>query len=382
MPDPVHGAAASGAIPGVRHIVAVASGKGGVGKSTVAVNVAVALRTAGHGVGLLDADIYGPSAPLMVGTQAQPRPAGEQMIRPVEKYGISVISMGFFLTDQSPVIWRGPMAMSATKQFLRGVVWGQLDYLVVDLPPGTGDIALTLAQEVPLGGGIVVTTPQDVALADVRRGVLMLRQVRAPVLGVVENMSAYVCPRCGTRDDIFGSRTAAEIERELGAPVLAEIPLVEAVCRYGDAGTPIVIAEPDHVVSRIFAAVAERVRELLESGAAAGGEPEPAGIEHLDGEGRLRITWTDGHVSDYPAAYLRGWCPCAQCQGHEGARQFVRVASPVLVSFEHVGRYALSFRWRDGHSTGIYSYRYLRELCACRRCKPEGIGEPAAGPAS
>jgi ATP-binding protein involved in chromosome partitioning len=361
----------------VRHILAVASGKGGVGKSTVAVNLALALRVGGKRVGLLDADIYGPSAPIMTGTTAAPRPGGDQMIHPPEKHGLKIISMGFFLNDQSPVIWRGPMAMSATRQFLRGVVWGDLDYLVVDLPPGTGDIALTLAQEVPLAGGVVVTTPQDVALADVRRGVLMLHQVRAPVLGIVENMAGYVCPQCGTRDDVFGVRSAEELERELGAPVLAEIPIVEAVCRAGDAGTPIVVAEPDHPVSRAFVALAERVRAALDD-AAAGAEPEPAEIGHVAAEGRLRITWTDGHVSDYPLAYLRGWCPCAQCQGHGGTRQFVPAANADLVSWERVGRYAVSFRWGDGHFTGIYSYPYLRDLCACRRCKPEGVGDAAS----
>jgi ATP-binding protein involved in chromosome partitioning len=377
MPEHAAGAPAQGSIPGVRHILAVASGKGGVGKSTVAVNLALALRAGGQRVGLLDADIYGPSAPIMMGTSAQPRPGGDEKIHPVEKHDVRIISMGFFLNERSPVIWRGPMAMSATKQFLRGVVWGDLDYLVVDLPPGTGDIALTLAQEVPLGGGIVVTTPQDVALADVRRGVLMLRQVRTPVLGIIDNMVGYVCPQCGTRDDVFGTRSAEEIERALGAPVLAEIPLLEAVCRSGDAGTPIVAAEPDHPVSRLFLAVAERVRASLDGEAAAAG-PEPADIEHVAAEGQVRITWTDGHVSEYPLVYLRGWCPCAQCQGHGGTRQFIPATNADLVSWERVGRYAVSFRWRDGHFTGIYSYSYLRELCACRRCKPEGVGAPAS----
>lgn len=359
-------------LPGVRHIVAVASGKGGVGKSTVAVNLACALAQAGGGVGLLDADIYGPSAPLMLGSTDAPQPGADNRIRPVERHGLRVISMGFFLNDQTPVIWRGPLAMSATKQFLRGVDWGELEYLIVDLPPGTGDIALTLAQEVPLSGGVVVTTPQDVALADVRRGVAMLEQVRTPVIGIVENMSGYVCSRCGTREEIFGERSRADLERILGAPVLAEVPLVEEVCRLGDAGTPIVIAKPDHPVSRIFAALAVRVRGALDGTRGAAGDPEPVTLRHDADGSLLYITWSDGHESEYPLAYLRGWCPCAECQGHEGRRRFVHSAHTQLSSWEPVGRYAICFGWQDGHRTGIYSYAYLRALCACPGCKPGG----------
>jgi ATP-binding protein involved in chromosome partitioning len=360
-------------IPGVDRIVAVASGKGGVGKSTVAVNLALALRASGCRVGLLDADIYGPSVPIMLGADERPGAFGPDRIRPVERHGIAMISMGFFLNEQTPVIWRGPLAMSATKQFLRGVEWGQVDYLVVDLPPGTGDIALTLAQEVPLSGGIVVTTPQDVALADVRRGVAMLRQVRAPVLGVIENMAGFVCTHCGTRDDVFGIRSRDELEAALGAPVLAEIPLLEEVCRFGDGGRPIVVAAPDHPVSRAFGEAAARVRTALEDGVESSAEAEPAEITQLEGERRLRIAWTDGHVSEYPLTYLRGWCPCAECQGHGGTRRFIETRDAGLSSWEPVGRYAVSFRWQDGHATGIYSHAYLRELCACRLCKPQGV---------
>jgi len=367
-------------LPGVRHIIAVASGKGGVGKSTVAVNLACALAQGGDRVGLLDADIYGPSAPLMLGSAAAPQPGEDSKIRPVEQHGLRVISMGFFLNDKTPVIWRGPMAMSATKQFLRGVDWGELDYLVVDLPPGTGDIALTLAQEVPLSGGVVVTTPQDVALADVRRGVAMLEQVRAPVVGVVENMSGFVCSRCATRDEIFGERSREDLERLLGAPVLAEVSLVEEVCRLGDAGTPIVIVQPEHPVSRIFATLAERVRSALD-GATAAAEAEPVTIREDAAGALLYVAWSDGHASEYPLVYLRGWCPCAECQGHEGRRRFVHAADAALASWEPVGRYAICFAWRDGHRTGIYSYAYLRALCACPRCKPEGPDAGGPGPA-
>jgi ATP-binding protein involved in chromosome partitioning len=360
-------------IPGVRHIVAVASGKGGVGKSTVAANLAIALRGGGENeVGLLDADIYGPSAPTMLGITEGPTAADGGAIRPVVAHGIKVISMGFFLNDQTPVIWRGPLAMSAVKQFLRGVEWGVLDYLVVDLPPGTGDIALTLAQEVPLSGGVVVTTPQDVALADVRRGVAMLRQVRAPVLGVVDNMATFVCPACGTADPIFGSRRPEELEQVLGAPVLAEIPLDERVCRSGDAGSPVVVAAPEHPASVRFQELAARVRVRLERGGDAPLEVEPVEIVVDQVGSAVRVSWSDGHASEYPLAYLRGWCPCAECQGHGGDRHFVHAANTRLASWETVGRYATCFRWEDGHATGIYSHGYLRSLCACGACKPAG----------
>jgi len=242
-------------LPGVGKVIAVASGKGGVGKSTVAVNLSVALHALGYRVGLLDADVYGPSVPLMMGTEAVPRAGHDKKVFPVEKYGISLISMGFFLDDQSPVIWRGPVVMGIIRQFLRDVLWGELDYLIVDLPPGTGDASLTLAQEIPLNGGVVVSTPQDVALLDVNRGIAMFRQVHVPILGIVENMSYYLCPHCGEREEIFGHGGTAKT----GLEVLGEIPLVEEVRTGGDAGKPIVLQHPEHPVSLAFRTLATRV---------------------------------------------------------------------------------------------------------------------------
>ncbi len=242
-------------IPGVRRILAVASGKGGVGKSTVAVNLSLALASLGHKVGLLDADIYGPSVPMMMGTNATPRAGQDKKIYPVEKYGVSLISMGFFLDDQSPVIWRGPIVMSIVRQFLRDVIWSELDYLVVDLPPGTGDIALTLAQEVPLHGGVIVTTPQDVALLDVQRGISMFKQVNVPLLGVIENMSFYECPVCHEKEEIFGHGGA----QKTGLKVLGQVPLVEEVRVGADAGKPVVVSAPDHPVAQEFFGIARQV---------------------------------------------------------------------------------------------------------------------------
>ena len=249
------------AIPGVADVVAVASTKGGVGKSTVAVNLAGALTRLGKRVGILDADIYGPSLPTMLGLAGRPRVVEQTRVMPLEKYGLRVMSMGFFLDDTSPVIWRGPLVTGLLRQFLKDVEWGELDVLVVDLPPGTGDVPLTLAQQVPLSGGVVVTTPQAVSVIDVERGIAMFQQVNAPVLGLVENMSDYVCPQCGTHDALFGAGGAARLEQQFGVPVLARIPLEPAVRQSGDAGMPIVLAQPEHPVSRTYVRLAEQVLE-------------------------------------------------------------------------------------------------------------------------
>jgi ATP-binding protein involved in chromosome partitioning len=251
------------ALPGIGDIVAVSSTKGGVGKSTVAVNLACALTGLGRRVGMLDADIYGPSLPTMLGLSGRPRVAEQTKVFPLERYGLRVMSMGFFLDDTSPVIWRGPLVTGLLRQFLKDVQWGELDLLVVDMPPGTGDAALTLVQQVPLSGGLVVTTPQAVSVIDVERGIAMFNQVNTPVLGIVENMSVYICPHCGTRDELFGSGGAARLERRFGVPVLGQIPIVPAIRASGDAGTPIVIDQPQHPVSQIYRSIAEHVLERI-----------------------------------------------------------------------------------------------------------------------
>jgi ATP-binding protein involved in chromosome partitioning len=248
----------------VRWKIAVASGKGGVGKSTVAANLALALKRLGHTVGLLDADIYGPSQHMMMGCTDRPMVNQDDKIIPVDGNGVGVMSLGFLMDADTPVIWRGPMVMKALEQFLVDVAWGTLDFLVVDLPPGTGDAQLTITQMVPLSGAVIVTTPQDVALADVRRGLEMFKQMHAPVLGVIENMSYHLCPGCGARAELFGHGGGAVMAEELDVPFLGEVPLDRSVREAGDHGLPIVAAAPSSPQGRVFHEIAERVLVRLE----------------------------------------------------------------------------------------------------------------------
>ena len=251
-------------LPDVRFAIAVASGKGGVGKSTVAANLALALERIGRRVGLMDSDIYGPSQQMMMGISEKPYVNESNQIVPIERYGVRVMSLGFLMDVDQPVIWRGPMVMKAVEQFLQDVAWGKLDFLVIDLPPGTGDAQLTLTQKIHLAGAVIVTTPQDVSLIDARKGLAMFQKVNVPVLGIVENMSYYVCPECGHREEIFkhgGGRKTAE---ELQVPFLGEIPLDPKVAVGGDAGRPIVAAEPKSPVTEAYLRIAEEVVRQLE----------------------------------------------------------------------------------------------------------------------
>ena len=263
-PRPVPG------IPGIEAVIAVASGKGGVGKSTTAVNLALGLRDLGLKVGVLDADIYGPSVPRLLAIKGRPETIGGRTLRPMEAYGMKVMSIGFLVDEETPMIWRGPMVMSAITQMLREVEWGKLDVMVVDMPPGTGDAQLTLAQQVPLAGAVIVSTPQDLALIDARRGIAMFRRVDVPVLGVVENMSYFLCPHCGKRTDVFSHGGAkAEAER-LGVPFLGEVPLEPIIRETSDAGLPVVATKPDSPQAAIYREIAARVRDgLAQKGARA-----------------------------------------------------------------------------------------------------------------
>jgi ATP-binding protein involved in chromosome partitioning len=261
-PGPQAGAARAEAkplAPGVRAFVAVASGKGGVGKSTTAVNLALALATMGHKVGLLDADIYGPSMPRMMGITGRPRTREDRTIEPMERYGVRCMSMGFLVPEEAPMIWRGPMVMSAIEQLLRDVAWGELDVMVVDLPPGTGDAQLTLTQRVPLTGAVIVSTPQDIALIDARKGLNMFRKVDVPVFGIVENMSYFECPNCGHRSEIFSHGGAHREAVQLDVDFLGEIPLVAAIRETSDGGKPIVVADPASPSAKAYLEIARKV---------------------------------------------------------------------------------------------------------------------------
>ena len=250
-------------IPNVKFKIAVASGKGGVGKSTVATNLAIVLAQDGAQVGLMDADAYGPSIPTMMGAKEQPQTSPEKKLIPIVRHGIKLMSIGFLVPDEQALIWRGPMLHSAVRQFLGDVIWGELDYLIIDLPPGTGDVALSLTQSVPLTGGVIVTTPQDVALADVRRGAAMFDKLGVPILGVVENMSYFACPHCGERTDIFRRDGGAKTSEKLGTRFLGEIPLDAEVCTAGDLGVPIVASHPDSPQSQAFRNISHQLVEVL-----------------------------------------------------------------------------------------------------------------------
>lgn len=263
-PGPGQSAVAAQEIPGVSHIIAVASGKGGVGKSTVAVNLAMALAALGKRTGLLDADVYGPSTPKMLGTEdAKPRSTERETIIPIETHGLKTMSIGYLLEEDSPVIWRGPMVTGLLRQFLFQVEWGQLDFLILDLPPGTGDAQLTLVQSIALTGGLIVTTPQDVALLDVRRGIQMFQRTSVPVLGILENMSGFECSHCGQITEIFSGEGGEKAAQEYGVPFLGKIPLEPATALGGDAGTPVITTDPEGIFGQVIMRTAHGIMEQV-----------------------------------------------------------------------------------------------------------------------
>ena len=353
-------------VPGVKHVIAVASGKGGVGKSTVTANLALALKSIGLKVGIVDADIYGPSQPRLLGVSGKPQVAHGKTIKPLEGYGLKVMSMGFMVDEGTPVVWRGPMVVSALGQMLRETDWagttGDLDVLVVDMPPGTGDIQLTISQNVPLSGAVIVSTPQDLALIDARKGIAMFKRVEVPILGIIENMSYFLCPSCGTRSDIFGHGGARDEALKLAVPFLGEVPLHMDIREKSDSGKPVTATMPESSHAQIFREIAAKVWTEVER---AKGTLTPPPVLNITESGRtLRAAFPDGRTFDLPAEMLRVMSPSAEVQGHS-ADQRVTVARKKNVKISDlkpVGNYATRIGFDDGHNTGLFTWGYLHLL--------------------
>jgi len=380
-------------LPGIKHVIAVASGKGGVGKSTVSVNLALALQQLGSRVGLLDADILGPSIPVMLGlpTDQRPETTADQKIVPAERYGLKAISMGMMTGDDNPAILRGPMVGKYLKMFIGSVQWGQLDYLIIDFPPGTGDTQLTLAQSVPLSGAVIVTTPQDVSLKIARRGLRAFETLNVAILGIIENMSSFTCPHCGEKTDIFRRGGGERMSVDLGTQFLGAIPLDADIVTGGDEGRPIVADKPNSIPGRAYVAIATALASRLEAlpttaleafawnwetneGAPAwvesavhamGSPTTPVGFRRRDAR-TLSVLWEDGRCDDFDVRDLRLACPCALCVEEMSGRPVLDPQSVLPDVAPHTissaGNYAIIFRWNDGHSTGIYPATHLRAL--------------------
>lgn len=367
--------------PRVKNIIPIASGKGGVGKSTVSANLAVALSKLGARVGLADMDVYGPSIPLLMGKRESPTQENGKIL-PVKAYGVKLISMGFFLSREDAVIWRGPMLSKTVEQFLGAVDWGDLDYLVVDLPPGTGDVQLSLCQRIPLTGSAIVSTPQDVALHVAEKAIRMFEKLHTPILGLIENMSGFICPHCGHREEIFGTGGARRYCQDQDIPFLGDIPLSTDVRSTSDSGTPIVISSPDsdsakaflHVAKNLAAQVSIRNVGIVERDVRTEPKEISSGQNGIP-RTQVRILWKDGHESLYSARYLRLNCKCASCINEISGEKRLRDSSIpkdiYSLSLNPVGRYAYQFRFSDGHNTGIYTYEHLREICPCDNCKSQ-----------
>ncbi len=349
-------------IPGVRYIIAVASGKGGVGKSTTAVNLALGFQSIGLKAGIMDADVYGPSQPRLLGLSGRPTVTADNKLRPLEGYGLKCMSMGFMVDEGTPVVWRGPMVVQALNQMLREVDWGELDVLVIDMPPGTGDVQLTMAQQVPLAGAVIVSTPQDLALIDARKGLAMFQRVNVPVLGIIENMSYFLCPKCGERSDIFGHGGAENEAAKLGVPFLGAVPLHMDIRERSDAGKPITATAPASAHAGIYRELA--VRTWAEVQAAAGAAAPAPNLDVSPAADSLTVTFGDGERYALSAEMLRVLSPSAEVQGHT-PEQRVTVAKKRNVKIRElrpVGNYAVKIVFDDGHDTGLYTWDYLAVL--------------------
>jgi ATP-binding protein involved in chromosome partitioning len=362
---PAPGAAGRGhaaQVAGIKHMIAVASGKGGVGKSTTAVNLALGLQAIGLKTGILDADIYGPSQPRLLGLAGRPQVAHGNTLRPMQAFGLEAMSMGFLVEEGTPIIWRGPMVVSALTQMLRDVAWGELDALVIDMPPGTGDVQLTMAQQVPLAGAIIVSTPQDLALIDARKGLNMFRRVDVPVLGIIENMSYFVCPKCGERSDIFGHGGAKLEAEKLGIPFLGGVPLHMDIRATSDEGRPIVASSPDSPHAQIYRDIATRAWSELQDSSAA--RIEPPKLEIGAGGAELGVIFEGAKPFALSAEMLRVMSPSAEVQGHSPSQRVTvgKKRNVKIKELKPVGNYAVRIVFDDGHDTGLYAWSYLQTL--------------------
>ncbi len=354
-------------LPHVKHLIAIGSGKGGVGKSTISSNVAVALAKLGAKVGLMDADIYGPSIPRLMGAY-ETEQTQQGRLFPALAHGVKVISMGMLQPKGEAVLWRGPMLAKMIDEFLGNVEWGELDYLIIDLPPGTGDVSLSLCQKVPLSGAAIVSTPQDLAFEIAQKALQLFQKLRTPVLGLIENMSGFTCSHCGTHEDIFGLGNTETQARALGLPFLGKVPLTHDLCRYSDQGLPIVTAAPDSPAAQALLHVAENL--VAEVSRLALGEsaqrPCPQKVALSLDQRQLQIIWNDGEPTRFEAVDLRYACRCARCVSEtSGKRTLVRSdisADLRVLAADQVGHYALRLRFSDQHDQGLYTYDYLREL--------------------
>ena len=355
----------------VKFSIAIASGKGGVGKSTVSSNLAVAINKLGYKVGLLDADIYGPSQPGMFGSLDSKPDFSRGYLKPVEKFGVRFISIGLLMDKNAPVIWRAPIAMKMIHQFLDQVEWGELDYLLIDLPPGTGDVQLTLAQQAQLSGAVIVTTPQEVALGVARKGLKMFQQVNVPIIGIVENMSGFICGHCGKETAIFAKGGGEKLAAEMKVPFLGKLPLDPSIMTSGDKGVPFLAETTETASAKAFTnlagVVAKKVAEIETTISA----DEPESIQ-VNREGNVDMLWPDGHRGKHTPHVLRLNCECAQCKDEDTGRKLIepkRIPLDIKITgVNPVGRYGVAIAFSDGHNTGIYAFNRLRKICECEKC--------------
>ena len=353
----------SGNLAEIKHIVAIASGKGGVGKSTLSANLAAALAKNGAKVGLMDADIYGASQPNMLGKTGDVRVEGNLMI-PLERHGIRFISMGLLADKERAVIWRAPIAVQMIQHFINSVNWGKLDYLLIDLPPGTGDIQLTLSQSAELSGAVIVSTPQQTALDIAYKGLKMFEQVNVPIVGIIENMSGFTCPHCGNTTHIFDRGGAEELAQKLEIPFLGAIPIDPQIMSSSDEGIPMVFKEPDSPTSKALLKVAEKLRESLDYLEDKLAPLTPIKEEIDPKTGELTVTWKDGHKTKHSPYNLRIACRCAHCvDEHTGEKLLDPSTVPLdikLLDIKRLGRYAYQLTFSDYHNSGIFTYKRLR----------------------